>query len=79
MKVSESPKKKGGTLLGIHSGLKPDLVKIYSDIFELLVVEIEIKGKKVRIITGYGPQENRKYNEKMPFLQLWNRKLPPLK
>ena len=39
----QKSKEKGGTLLGIHSGLKPVLVKEYSDIFELLVVEIEIK------------------------------------
>ena len=33
------------------------LVQEYSDKFELLVVEIIVAGKEIRIISGYGPQE----------------------
>ena len=51
-------KEKGGTLLGIQIGLKPVLVKEYNDTFELLVVEVKAANKDIRIITGYGPQEN---------------------
>ena len=51
-------KSKGGTLLAVHKALSPVLVKEYSEEFELLVVESKIGGKEIRIITGYGPQEN---------------------
>ena len=60
-------KKDGGTLVGVHVGLKPMLIKEYSDDFELIVVEMNVAGKEVRIISGYGPQETWKENERMPF------------
>ena len=60
-------KEKGGTILGIHNGLNPVLIEEYSDKFELLVTEIEAGNKKVRVITGYGPQETWTDEEKMPF------------
>lgn len=50
-------KKDGGTLIGVHKGLKPMLIQEYSDKFELLVVEISVSNKDIRIISGYGPQE----------------------
>jgi hypothetical protein len=40
---------------------------VYSEEFELLVVEVIIGGKSVRVITGYGPQENWKLEERTPF------------
>ena len=60
-------KEKGGTMLGIQIGLKPVLVKEYNETFELLVVEVKIADKDIRIITGYGPQENWIHTEKTPF------------
>ena len=51
-------KEKGGTMLGIHVGLHPVLISEYSTLFELLVVEIKIGNTQIRVITGYGPQEN---------------------
>ena len=57
-------KKGGGTLIGVHNSLNPMLIKEYSDI---LVVEIEIKHLKVRVISGYGPQENWKEDDRIPF------------
>ena len=39
----------------------------YYEEFELLVVEVHIQNKDIRIITGYGPQENWKLYDKMPF------------
>ena len=50
-------KQKGGTIIGVHKGLKPILIKEYSDEVELIVVEIQIKNKEIRIMLGYGPQE----------------------
>ena len=51
-------KNKGGTMLGVHVDLKPVLVTEYSEEFELLVVEISVGEKKIRLMSGYGPREN---------------------
>ena len=48
-------KQKGGTLIGAHRSLDPVLIEEYSEDFELLVVEVRIGTKDVRIISGYGP------------------------
>ena len=60
-------KEKGGTLLGVQIGLKPVLVKEYNETFELLVVEVKIANKEIRIMTGYGPQENWEISERTTF------------
>ena len=60
-------KQKGGTLIGAHRSLDPVLIEEYSEDFELLVVEVRIGTKDVRIISGYGPQENWKMDERLPF------------
>ena len=39
----------------------------YSDEFEMIVVEVKVKSKDIRIITGYGPQENWDDEKRMPF------------
>ena len=62
-------KQKGGTVIGAPKSLSPVLIEEYSEEFELLVVEGTISGKDVRIITGYGPQENWKQDERLPFLK----------
>ena len=45
----------------------PVLIKEYSDSFELIVVQIKVDDKEILIMTGYGPQEHWKDNEKLPF------------
>ena len=60
-------KQKGGTLIGIHKSLNPMLIKEYSSEFELLIVEIEIARRKIRIISGYGPQETWSEQDRLPF------------
>ena len=60
-------KEKGGTIIGVHKAMKPVLIEEYSDEFELIVVEIVIANKPIRIITGHGPQENWKPSEIQPF------------
>ena len=55
------------TRIGVHENLKPVLIEEYSETFELLVVEIRVEEKEIRVITGYGPQENWETSEKMPF------------
>ena len=59
--------KGGGTLISGHKDLNPKLIEQYEDDFELLVIEIELKQKQVRVISGYGPQENWPENKRMPF------------
>ena len=60
-------KEKGGSLLLIHEDLNPVLVKEYNEYFELIVVEVSTEKETIRVMTGYGPQENWPENEIMPF------------
>ena len=60
-------KQKGGTLMGIHKALNPVLIEEYDKEFELLVAEIKVAKKEIRIITGYGPQENWTESDRLPF------------
>ena len=60
-------KEQGGTMLGIHKSLEPVLIQEYSESFELIVAEIRVASKEIRIITGYGPQETWTPAERMPF------------
>ena len=62
-------KQKGGTLIGAHKNLDPVLIEEYCEDFELIVIEVKMGGKYVRIMTGYGPQENWTHEEKMPFFR----------
>ena len=55
-------------MLGIHTGLQPGLVNKYSDRFNLIVVEVQIGNKSIRVITGYGPQKSWDSNEIIPFI-----------
>ena len=60
-------KKDGGTLIGVKKDLKPMLIEEYSETFELITVEVTVGKKDIRIISGYGPQENWKEDNRMPF------------
>ena len=62
-------KTKGGTAMAVHKSLKPVLIEEYSDEFELIVVEVKLGNKDVRLVTGYGPQENWKLEDRMPFFE----------
>ena len=62
-------KEKGGTMIGVHSALKPVLILELNDPFELLVVEIKVANKEIRIISGYGPQDNWAPAQREPFFQ----------
>ena len=69
-------KVKGGTMIGAHKALKPILIEEYSEDFELLVVEIKIRNREIRIITGYGPQECWNESEECHSLWPWRRRWP---
>ena len=60
-------KVKGGTAIGVKAALKPVLVEEYSEEFELLVVEVKAGNRNVRIMSGYGPQENWAELARKPF------------
>ena len=60
-------KKGGGTLCAIHKDLSPKLIEEYNNEFEMIVVEVKVNNKDIRIITGYGPQENMDEEKRMPF------------
>ena len=55
----------GGLLTAVHSSLKP--VSISDDDEEILVVEANINNSMVRLINGYGPQENLPENSRKLF------------
>ena len=56
----------GGLLTAVHKALNPISVSSDKD-FELLVVEASLNGNKVRLINGYGPQENLPEKERKAF------------
>jgi hypothetical protein len=60
-------RKEHGTMMGVHVSLQAMLFSEYSEKFEMLVVEVKISNKEVRVITAYGPQENVSIEERMPF------------
>ena len=64
-------KVKGGTLIAIHKSLSPVLIEEYSDEFELLVVEAKLGSIEVRIMSGYGPQENVSKEKRVAFFVVY--------
>ena len=54
-------------MIAIHKDLNPKLVQEYNDDFELLVVEIDTQENSIRVISGYGPQENWDEEKRIPF------------
>lgn len=69
--IFEALRKKegGGSMLGVHVALKPVLIIEYSDTFELIVVEVKVGGKNIRVLTGYGPQDSWELDVKMQFFR----------
>ena len=65
----ESFRKKegGGSIIGAHKCLKPILIQEYSEEFELIVIEINVQGKQICVMSGYGPQETWSLEKIMPF------------
>ena len=54
-------------MIRLNKSLSPVLIEEYEETFALLVIEIKVVSKDIRIILGYGPQETWKDKEKMPF------------
>ena len=62
-------RQKGGTMIGIHKALRPILITEMNDPFELIVVEIKIGNREIRVMSGYGPQESWSPDQREPFFQ----------
>ena len=54
-------------MVGVHVAHQPVLISEYSDTFEMLVIEIRASNKEIRVINGYGPQENLEVKDRLPF------------
>ena len=54
-------------MIGIHRSLELVVIEEYSETFELIVTEIKVMHTEIKIISGYGPQETWKDEEKSPF------------
>ena len=59
----------GGLLTAIDENLSPVLISTGSDEAEILVVQILVGKYKMRIINGYGPQENESRGKVLAFWQ----------
>ena len=64
----------GGTIIGVKKQFDPMLIEEYSGEIELLVVEAKISDKRVRILSGYGPQESWPLEQRLPFFKLLRKK-----
>ena len=61
------PSEKQGSIIGVHKALKPVLIDEYNEAFDLIVVQIVVKNRKIRVITGKGPHENYPEDVRLPF------------
>ena len=68
-------KEKGGTMISAHKALKPVLINELNDPFEIVVIEITVANKDIRVITGWGPQETWTPIERAPFFQALEQKI----
>ena len=63
-------KNNGGTVIGVHKDYNPVLINLYEGDLEVIVVEIQVKNEQVRLISGYGPQENMALELRKPFFDV---------
>ena len=59
----------GGLLTTVDEDLNPVLVSDGKDEVEILVVEADLGDKKIRILNGYGPQEDEDIQNVLSFWQ----------
>ena len=58
-----------GLLTAINKSLDPVLIRAVNDDIEILVVQCNIEQVNIRVINGYGPQEDEPSNKKLSFWQ----------
>ena len=59
----------GGLLTAIDQNLDPVLIQSANDDCEVLVVQCQVGSQNIRIINGYGPQEDEPLNKRLTFWQ----------
>ena len=59
----------GGLLTAVDKNLEPVLIEVENEDEEILVVQVKICGSNIRIINGYGPQEDDPTAKKLSFWQ----------
>ena len=57
----------GGLLTAIDQNLDPVLIQSANDDCEVLVVQCQVGSQNIRIINGYGPQEDEPLNIRLTF------------
>ena len=57
----------GGLMTAVDPSLNPMLIAAKNEEAEVLTVQLELKDKKVRIINGYGPQEDDSQQNRLNF------------
>ena len=69
--IFEAIRKKdgGGTMIGAHKTLNPILIEEQSDEVEMVVIEVTIGDKSIRVLSGYGPQECWPLDQRLAFFQ----------
>ena len=68
--LNRKQKNGGGIAIGVTEALKPVWISEGDDNTEVLVVEVDITGFKIRCVGGYGPQEYDNVDKKKAF---WDR------
>ena len=59
----------GGLLTAIDKSLNPVLIQPINEDIEILVVQCSIGKMNIRVINGYGPQEDDQLNKRLTFWQ----------
>ena len=62
-------KEKGGTLIGAHKALNPMLIQEYSEEFELLIIEVTIRNREIRIMVSNRERKDPN-NDDPPMVQV---------
>ena len=57
----------GGLVTAVDPNLNPMLVTSNNDEAEVLTVQIEVNNQKIRVINGYGPQDDDNSQNKLNF------------
>ena len=69
---SEKGEKGGGLAIGVVNHLDPSWISEGDDMAEALTVEVWVEGFPIRLICGYGPQENDRKERKESFWKYLN-------
>ena len=69
MRESGKESQGGGLLTSVIDDLEPVLIATANDDIELMTVEVKVGSENIRIINGYGPQEQ---DDTSTILSFWH-------